>query len=182
MNDRRVVLFRGLNVGRANRLTMAVLRETLASEGCRDVRTYLQSGNAVVRAPDGEASGALAERLGAAVSQRTGGAVAAHVLTVPELRRIVEGNPFPEATSAPRSLHLLFLAGPPAANASVRLGEVAADGESFALGDGVVYLHAPQGVGRSKLAAGAERRVGVPATARNWRTVTAVLDLAEREA
>jgi uncharacterized protein (DUF1697 family) len=103
------------------------------------------------------------------------------VLTVDQLRRVVQGNPFPAATSTPGSVHLFFLAGPPDAAADERLQEVVASSERFVLRDDVLYLHAPDGIGRSKLAASAERRLGVPATARNWRTVTAVLDLAEHE-
>lgn len=181
MNDRRVVLFRGLNVGRSNRLTMGDLRDALVASGCHEVRTYVQSGNAVLRAPPDEPADALEARLAAAVSERTGGEVRAHVSTVDELRRTVEGNPFPEATSTPGSVHLFFLAGAPDAAAEERLLEVAAPSERFALRDDVLYLHAPDGIGRSKLAASAERRLGVAATARNWRTVTAVLELAERE-
>jgi uncharacterized protein (DUF1697 family) len=179
--DRWVVLWRGLNVGRANRLTMAELRGALAEAGFPGARTYLQSGNAVLRAPHDEPADALAARLAAAVSERTGGEVRAHVLTVDQLRRAVQGNPFPAATSTPRSVHLFFLAGAPDAAADERLQEVVASSERFVLRDDVLYLHAPDGIGRSKLAASAERRLGVPATARNWRTVTAVLDLAERE-
>lgn len=182
MDPVRVVLFRGLNVGRSNRLTMADLRDTLAAAGCDEVRTYVQSGNAVVRAPNDGPADALAARLAAAVSERTGGEVGALVLTVDELRRAAKGNPFPAATSTPRSVHLFFLAGAPDAGAPDRLLEVAAPTERFALRNDVLYLHAPDGIGRSKLAASAERRLGVPATARNWRTVTAVFELAERDA
>ena len=115
------------------------------------------------------------------MSAPTGGKVAAHVLTVPEMRRAVQRNPFPEAASTPKALHLFFLAGAPVDGAEARLAEVATAGERFALRDDVLYLHAPDGIGRSKLAASAERRLGVAATARNWRSVTAVLELADRD-
>jgi uncharacterized protein (DUF1697 family) len=178
-DGRRVVLFRGLNVGRSNRITMGAVREALVAAGCRDVRTHLQSGNAVVRAPRDGSDDALAERLGAAVSRRAGGSVTAHVIGVPELRRAVERNPFPEAAVAPRTLHLYFLVETPDGHAEARLADAAAPSESFALDGRVLYLHAPEGIGRSKLVARVERLVGVSATGRNWRTVTAVLALGE---
>ena len=176
---RRVVLFRGLNVGRSNRLTMAVLREVLEAAGCSGVRTHLQSGNAVLATPAGEPDDALAERLGTAVSERTGGTVAAHVLRRSELRRAVDRTPFPEAGAAPRTVHLFFLSDTPDGDAEGRLAAVAAPSESFVLDGRMLYLHAPDGVGRSKLVARVERLVGVAATARNVRTVTALLALAE---
>jgi uncharacterized protein (DUF1697 family) len=176
---RRVVLFRGLNVGRSNRITMAELREVLVAAGCRDVRTHLQSGNAVVETSAGDADDALAERLGTAVSERTGGTVSAHLLADSEVRRAVDRVPFPEAATAPRTVHLFFLSEAPDGDADGRLAAVAATSESFVLDGRVLYLHAPDGIGRSKLVARAERLLGVAATARNWRTVTALLALVE---
>ena len=54
------------------------------------------------------------------------------------------------------------------------------DSERWQLTDAVFYLHAPDGIARSKLADAAERKLGVGATARNWRTVSKLLELAER--
>jgi len=45
--------------------------------------------------------------------------------------------------------------------------------------DHAIYLHAPDGIGRSKLAAAMEKLAGVSATARNWNTVAKLLDLAK---
>lgn len=177
--DRWVVLVRGLNVGRANRLTMAELRDALAEAGLPGARTYLQSGNAVVDAPSGTTPGDAAARVAGSVSARTGGEVAARVLGADALLRAVDGNPFPAAEERPASLHLFFLDDAPAADAARRLDEVAAPSEAFALRGDVLYLHAPDGIGRSKLAASVERRLGVGATARNWRTVAALAKLVE---
>lgn len=177
--DRWVVLMRGLNVGRANRLTMAELRDALAEVGCPGARTYLQSGNAVVDAPPGTTPAEAATRIARSVSARTFGDVDARVLEADALRRAVDGNPFPAAEERPTSLHLFFLSSAPATDAARRLDEVAAPTEAFALRGDLLYLHAPDGIGRSKLAASVERRLGVAATARNWRTATAVLALAE---
>lgn len=180
--DRWVVLLRGLNVGRANRLTMAELRDALAEAGLPGARTYLQSGNAVVDAPPGTMPDDAATRVAGSVSARTGGAVAVRVLDADTLRRAVDGNPFPAAEERPTSLHLFFLSAAPASGADERLDEVAAPSEAFALRGEVLYLHAPDGIGRSKLAAGVERRLDVAATARNWRTVAALAKLVEDDA
>jgi uncharacterized protein (DUF1697 family) len=96
------------------------------------------------------------------------------------LEGAVRSNPFPEAESDPSTLHLYFLAASPENPDLEGLEEIKDDRERFFLGDDVFYLHAPDGVGRSKLAANAERLLGVPATARNWRTVRKVMEMADR--
>ena len=87
-------------------------------------------------------------------------------------------NPFPEAETDPASLHLGFLAAKPQNLDLQKLASLKRDSERFHLSDGVFYLHAPEGVGRSKLAAGAEKLLGVPMTDRNWRTVCKVMEMA----
>jgi uncharacterized protein (DUF1697 family) len=90
----------------------------------------------------------------------------------------VSSNPFPDAESEPSRLHLFFLAAAPE-NPDLDLIEaLRAETERFALTGDVAYLHAPDGIGRSKLAARMERALGIAATARNWRTVGKVLEMA----
>jgi uncharacterized protein (DUF1697 family) len=91
----------------------------------------------------------------------------------------MDANPYPEADEEPKSVHLYFLAGDPAEADIAGLEAVRAPAERFHLEGGVFYLHAPDGVGRSKLAAKAERLLGVSATARNWRTVTKLREMVE---
>jgi len=171
---RWIVLLRGLNVGRANRLTMAELREALAEAGSPGARTYLQSGNAVVDAPAGTTADEAATRIATTVAARTGGAVDVRVLEADALQRAVDGNPFPAAEDRPTTLHLFFMSDVPAADAVRRLHEVATSTETLEMRGGLLYLHAPDGIGRSKLAASVERCLDVTATARNWRTVAAL--------
>jgi uncharacterized protein (DUF1697 family) len=97
-----------------------------------------------------------------------------------DLARAAAANPYPEACGKPQYLHLWFLVQAPTAAAARSLEGVRAPSERFKVRDRVLYLHAPQGIGRSKLAARAEGLLGVSATARNWRTVTQLLELARR--
>jgi uncharacterized protein (DUF1697 family) len=172
-----IALFRGINVGGSNVLPMKDLRLTLGQIGCTDVQTYIQSGNVVCRSPVPQADG-LAERVTAAVTKRHGLTPGVVVLTRRQLERAIADNPFPEAEGDPRCLHLFFLAGPAKRPDLAGLEAIAAKGERFVLKGKVLYLHAPAGFGTSKLAARAERLLGVAATARNWRTVTALLEMA----
>lgn len=98
---------------------------------------------------------------------------------VDELRSAIERNPFPEAEAEPKTLHLFFLEAPPVTPDTEALTSARSPAERFKIDGRVLYLHAPEGIGRSRLAAQAERHLGVTATARNWRTVTKLSELAD---
>lgn len=172
-----IALFRGINVGGNRVLPMKSLVATLESIGCADVRTYVQSGNAVFHS-----AAAQAERLAAsirrAVGERHGFEPGVLVLTPAELQRALADNPFPQAAAEPNSVHLFFLAEAPRHPDLEALDAAKAAREAFALAGKVFYLHTPDGFGKSKLAARVERCLGVEATARNLRTVSALVELA----
>ena len=174
-----ILLLRGINVGGKNKLPMKDLVATLEKVGCRDVATYIQSGNAVFRSGEQDAP-LLADRIRAEIGERHGFEPRVLLLGSDELRRMMRSNPFPEAESEPKRLHLYFLAAPPERPDLDALEEIKGDHERFVLDDGVFYLHAPNGIGRSRLAAGVEKLLGVPATARNWSTVSKVMELAKQ--
>lgn len=168
-----------MNVGGKNVLPMRELVTLLKNIGSRNVETYIQSGNAVFQSEETNAS-MISDRIGAAIKSSRGFEPRIILLTPEEMERAVEANPFPEAQSEPKTLHLFFLASAPENPNLDALESVRRDLERFALSDGVFYLHAPDGVGRSKLAANVEKLLGVPTTARNWRTVGKVLKMAKQ--
>jgi uncharacterized protein (DUF1697 family) len=92
------------------------------------------------------------------------------LLTPEEIESAIESNPFPEAESEPKTLYVQFLASMPKNPDPGALESIKGDHERFALKDGAFYLHAPDDIGRSKLAANAETFLGVAVTSRNWRT------------
>ena len=100
------------------------------------------------------------------------------MLTVERLQHVIAANPFSEAESDPKTLHCFFLSAAPDQPDMERLRLLKKDSERFELIDTVLYLHAPEGIGRSKLAAQVESAMGVPTTARNWRSVNKVRSLA----
>jgi uncharacterized protein (DUF1697 family) len=173
-----IALFRGINVGGKNKLPMKDLVSTLENVGCQEVATYIQSGNAVFQSEKQGAS-LLSETIEAAIKERHGFEPRVLVLASKEMERAMRSNPFPEAESEPKTLHLYFLAAPPESSDLDALEEIKGARERFVLGDGVFYLHAPDGIGRSKLAANIEKLLGVPTTARNWRTVRKVMEMAQ---
>lgn len=170
-----VALLRGINVGGHNKLPMSEFRELLSTLGCEEVTTYIQSGNAVFKHSKSAAD--LSESISEAVHSKFGFRPSLMVLPAKDYTAVVAANPFPAAASEPKLLHVWFL-GEEAVNADTkRLDKFATESEEYALTDSAFYLHAPDGIGRSKLAAGVERCLGVPATARNWRTVSMIEDL-----
>ena len=168
---RCVVLLRGVNVGRANRVAMADFRRVLERLGARDVVTYVQSGNAVVGwdGTPGEletaAHSALAER---ALS------VPVMVRTADELARVVAASPWGDELD-PTLFHVAFLSGQPDPERVAAIDSEALLPERVVVGERVLYLDHARGVRSSRLA---RLDLGVAATARNWRTVTALLELA----
>jgi uncharacterized protein (DUF1697 family) len=172
-----IALFRGINVGGNRILPMKELVRDLERLGCANVRTYIQSGNAVFETPRKSAA-KLAEDIAGAIEERHGFRPRVLVLGAEELASAIDTNPFPEASAEPKTLHLFFLAAKATKPDRAALDRVKTTTERYRLVGQVFYLHAPDGLGKSKLAASVEKHLGVEATARNWRTVQRVLELA----
>lgn len=173
-----VALLRGINVGGKAMLPMKELAAILGEIGCQNVKTYIQSGNAVFESTDKNAA-RLADRIGGEIKKRRGFAPHILLLELKDMERAINDNPFPEAETDPQSLHLGFLAAVPSSPDLKKLESLKSATERFQLGNHVFYLHAPEGIGRSKLAANAEKLLGVPMTDRNWRTVCKLLEMAK---
>lgn len=172
-----ILLLRGINVGGRNRLPMDDLVSILESLGLEDVETYIQSGNVVFRSP-GKVPPTLEDEIGAAIEESHGFRPRVLLLRARRLERAAGSNPFPEAEAEPKTLHVFFLASEPESPDVEALTGIASPSERFHLAEDVFYLHAPDGIGRSKLAANVEKHLGVAATARNWRTVDRLREMA----
>jgi uncharacterized protein (DUF1697 family) len=172
-----IALLRGINVGGHGKVTMAQLRDMLAGLGWPDVRTYVQSGNVVFRADQTDAV-KLEAKLAETFSETFGFEAPFLVRSLPAWTVGMEANPYPEIASAdPTKVHLLFLGSEPSPQALSKLEERDTKGDQWQMGEGVVYLHTPNGMGRSKFAPGVEKSLGVPVTARNWRSVVKLEEL-----
>jgi uncharacterized protein (DUF1697 family) len=150
-------------------LPMKELVALLEKLGAQDVKTYIQSGNVVFRTK--KKASQISNEIGAEIKRRRGFEPRVLLLEIAELEKAIAENPFPEAESEPNTLHVAFLASVPANPNLKALESLKTASERFLLKHNVFYLHAPDGIGRSKLAANAERLLGVSMTDRNWRTV-----------
>ena len=173
-----IALLRGINVGGNNKLPMDALVDVLMTLDLKNVRTYIQSGNAVFQCSKKRAAG-LDQAITAAIEQRHGFRPQVLVLSDQAWQAARQANPFPDSVAIPKTLHLFFLAESPAAPDIAGLEARKSPTERFHLSDRVFYLYAPDGIGRSKLAANAEKLLGVATTARNWRTVEKIASMVE---
>jgi uncharacterized protein (DUF1697 family) len=173
-----IALFRGINVGRNRSLPMQSLKTILEKLGCRQVKTYIQSGNVVFQHAELDRA-RFAGQIGVEIEKKH--AFRPHVLLLPleAFEQAIALNPFPEATAEPKTLHVSFLAEEPGNPDLVGLESLKTDSERFALIGRLFYLHAPDGIGRSKLAARIEKALGVPTSDRNWRTVLKIQEMAQ---
>jgi uncharacterized protein (DUF1697 family) len=175
---RLVVLLRGVNLAGRNRVSMPRLREALEEAGFDDASTYVQSGNVVLT------SRKSAKRVRREVEQlladRFGLDIQVIVRTRVELAKVVERNPLAKVAKNPKLYQVTFLESAPAADLMRKL-EAAAAGKEQVVSEGrELYAWHPDGVGRSKLATlMSGKGLGVTATARNWTTVTTLLELSE---
>ena len=166
-------LLRAVNVGGTGNLKMADLKALCEEIGFDDVQTLLQSGNVAFTATGTDK--AVAKTLAAAIQNRHGFRSAIAVRTAAEIADAIKRNPFKTETKAdPRFVVVGFPAAPPTAGAAGRIAAVkGAAGERLKLSGRELYVHYPEGQGRSKVTnAVLERALGVPVTVRNWNTVT----------
>jgi len=176
-----IALLRGVNVGGHNKIKMETLREICVSLKCESPQTLLQSGNVVLKS-SGNAS-KLAESLEAAIERKLGFRPGVLTRTAPEMHEIVARNPFAKRRNIdPGKLVLAFLRSEPGAQAKKDLLAMDIAPEELHVIGRELYIYFPNGQARPKLSwARADKILGpcAPGTARNWNTVTKLLELAE---
>jgi uncharacterized protein (DUF1697 family) len=166
-----LALLRGVNVGGKNKLSMEALAKTFADHGCLDVRTYIQSGNVLFRAP-ARSIERLSTTIHEAIRDRFGLDVPVILRSLPELDAVVAGNPFLAAGDDTAKLHVAFLAARPTAAQIAALDVNRSPPDAFRVVGREIYLRLPNGAGGTKLSnAYFDRVLATTSTMRNWRTV-----------
>ncbi len=174
-----IALLRGINVSGQKIIKMQELRAALESLGLVEVKTYVQSGNVVFKSSAGSAA-SLGGKIAEQIKTSFGFDVPVFVLSANELQSVAGANPFTADPSIDASkLHVTFLDAPPPKGADSVLQTLAATEERFHVGKREIYLYCPNGYGNTKLSNTAiEKKLGVGATTRNWKTVNALLAMA----
>jgi uncharacterized protein (DUF1697 family) len=178
---RYVALLRGINVGGRNKVAMADLRRIAESVGHTEVATYIQSGNLVFTSPDSNVT-SLADALEQEIARSLAVRPAVVVLSHASLARVIADNPFPGEAN-PRCLHAIFrrdemtLEGVAAVASAQQSARAKGSRDEAVVVGRTLFLHTPDGLGRSELAVQLQRASGPAAsgTARNWATVTRLM-------
>ncbi|MFC4018868.1 DUF1697 domain-containing protein [Micromonospora sp. GCM10011542] len=175
---RYVALLRGVNVG-STRIAMADLRRLVEALGHDDVRTYLQSGNVVFGSTVRDAE-KLAGGIERAIADELGLTVPVLVRSARELAAVADGSPYAEREKDSARLLVAFLRSAPTKSAVAGLTVPGGENVAFTVTGREVHLHYPDGgYGRSKFTnAYLEKKLGVMATTRNWKSVQALAELA----
>jgi uncharacterized protein (DUF1697 family) len=175
---RHVVLLRGINLGSRNRISMPELREALEDAGFKDVRTHLQSGNVVLTSTAKPES--VASKCKKVISERFRLDIPVVVRSRAQLAAVVKRNPLEKVATDPKRYQVSFLSAKLSAKAVRELEATAEESERVVAIGREVYAWHPKTIARSKLWTKlAGKGLGVTATARNWATVEALLDLAD---
>jgi uncharacterized protein (DUF1697 family) len=175
---RHVVLLRGINLGSRNRISMPDLRELLEGSGLEDVRTYVQSGNVVLSSKASPTQ--VARKVEKLIADRFGLDIDVVARSRDELAEVVRRNPLRKLATDPKRYQVSFFAARPGRSVAGKLEAAKAEPEEFVIDGREIYAWHPKGVARSRLwALLAGRNLGVTATARNWTTVTKLLELAD---
>jgi uncharacterized protein (DUF1697 family) len=168
-----VSMLRGVNVAGHKMLKMAELAEAYSSLGFADVRTYLQSGNVIFSASISDES-SLVRKIQEGLKTELGLDVTVFIRNPKELGKVVAKNPFQQQ----KMIYISFLKAKPDNIPSEKLNSVRGPGEEFRIIDREVFLYLPNGSGRTKLSNNyLEKALGLPATTRNWNTVTALAEM-----
>lgn len=168
---KHAALLRAVNLGRKNRLPMADLTRIFIDAGCRDVQTYIQSGNVVFTAP-AKLLRKLPETIADAIESEFGFRAPVIIRSHEELAAVLKTNPFLKSSEAEKSLHVVFLSTAPRNEAILKLDAKRCAPDRFHVIGKDMYLHMPNGLGRSKLTnTWIDSRLETISTVRNWNTV-----------
>lgn len=164
-----IILLRGINVGGNNLLPMKELQILLENTGFENVRTYIQSGNIILdssKSPETDISSLISSQFGFEPIVLT--------LSKKEFESAVLDNPYQAYEG--KFVHFYFCKERPNINAE-KLETVVSETENYKLIGNVLYIHAPDGIARSKLIVNIEKCLGVAATGRNLNTVNRLSEM-----
>ena len=163
-----VLLLRAVNVGGTGKLPMSDLKRLCEKAGFQNARTYIASGNVVAERDGSEAE--ARDALEAELRSYAGKPIGVIVRTAAEMAKVVADNPFPDRPASRTVAIFLEHAPPPDALKTVK-GRA---NEEVRSGAREIYVHYPDGMGRSKLMIPAARA----GTARNMNTVAKLAAMA----
>ncbi|MCB0417444.1 MAG: DUF1697 domain-containing protein [Bdellovibrionaceae bacterium] len=174
-----IALLRGINVSGQKSVKMDKLRTLCEKLGFKEVMTYVQSGNIVLKSP--LSAPGVEKKLMAGIKKTFGFDVPVLVFSPADFSKVLKGSPYAKQKGvALDRLYVTFLAKPAPKAGLQKLGAISSGKDTFTAKGKFVYLHCPEGYGRSKLSNNVvEKALGLLATTRNWKTINELLEMSK---
>jgi len=176
-----ISLLRGINVSGQNRIRMPELKRLYETLEFFNVVTYIQSGNVVFDCVE-EDRAKIMLKIETGITQVFEISVKVILRDKKSIKQIIDRNPFrKQMAKFPEKFHITFLSNSPIELAITSLPHPVGSSDEFVEYDKEIYLYCPNGYGRTKFSnTFFERKLGVSATTRNWKTVNALYEIAKQ--
>ena len=170
-----ILLLRGVTPSGRNKIPMARFREVLEKAGFAHVRTYIQSGNALV---ESELPAHTVEKsVRDLIRTEIGPDLVVLARTGSQLEEAIEANPFTRGYDISRVFFVSFAEKPPAEKVRELLS-LDLSPEKLAFGENTAYMYIPGPYGRGRLSGNfLEKKLGVSATTRNFNTMNRLVTM-----
>jgi len=178
-----ISFLRGVNMTGHNSIKMKDLSELYISLGLNDSETYIQSGNVISRCNADIPVASLSDKIEAAILERFNYTIPVMIRTVPEVKDLFSSNPFlTEDDFQPSKMAVIFLHKKPSDAQIQKVVDIDYPPDKFKIIGREIFIYCPNGFGKTKLYTNFfEKKIGVAGTARNWKTITTILDIAEKK-
>lgn len=175
-----IALLRGINVSGQKLIKMSELKELFESQGFQNVQTYIQSGNVIFYSKEKPIE-KLKNIIQTAIRKKFGFDVSVLVITPDMIEYVLKNNPFIKKNKGLDKLYVTFLSEQPSAENIKMLNSIDYSPEEYILDGSLVYLHVPNGYGKTKLNNNLfENKLKVEATTRNWKTINKLWELSNK--
>lgn len=177
--NKKIAILRGINVGGKRKILMADLRSLCEKSGMKEVQTYIQSGNVIFEADKSLSDIEWADKLAQAITKQYGFEVPVIVFPAKQLAKIIQQNPFYEKEKTDIThLHLTYLKEKPTKENRVTTEVYNYEPDRFVIKNQAVFIYCEGKYHKSKLTnTFFEKKLKVPATTRNWKTVLKLVEL-----
>jgi uncharacterized protein (DUF1697 family) len=178
-----ISFLRGVNMAGHNSIRMTDLIALFKDMGFNDAVTYIQSGNVIFSSVAVSAASEIASTIERAIFIRFNFNVPALIRTVQEIKNFMPLNPFlTEENFDPSKMAVMFLHEKATKEQIQKVIKIDYLPDKFKVDGSEIFIYCPNGFGRTKLSTNFfEKKMGVTGTARNWKTITTILEIAENK-
>lgn len=176
-----ISFLRGVNMTGHNSIKMAELSLLYNRLGFEENKTYIQSGNVVFKSDLKISGKEIAVKIEKAIFEKYAYTVPAMIRSIDEIKNLFSTNPFLEIqTFDPSKMAVVFLHENVTEIQQDKMNNINYPPDMFQIAGREIFIYCPNGFGRTKLYTNFfENKMGVTGTARNWKTISTVLSLAE---